>query len=33
MARIHRLPPELGAVATALPGRLRATPETWESSG
>jgi len=28
MARTHRLPPELGAVATALPGLLRATLET-----
>jgi len=33
MARTHRLPPELGAVATALPGLLRATLATWDSSG
>jgi len=33
MARTHRLPPELGAIAAALPGLLAAAFESWESSG
>ncbi|MEH6489905.1 hypothetical protein [Hyphomonas oceanitis] len=33
MTRTHRMPPELGAIATALPELLRAAFKSWESSG
>tara|TARA_R110001606_G_scaffold112112_1_gene238813 strand:- start:100 stop:696 length:597 start_codon:yes stop_codon:yes gene_type:complete len=33
MTRTHRLPPELGAIATALPDLLRDAFKSWESSG
>ena len=33
MTRTHRLPPELGAIATALPELLRDAFKSWESSG
>ena len=33
MTRTHRLPPELGAIATALPELLREAFKSWESSG
>jgi hypothetical protein len=33
MPRTHRMPPELGAIATALPELLRAAFKSWESSG
>ncbi|MEH6807521.1 MAG: hypothetical protein V7651_01635 [Hyphomonas oceanitis] len=33
MTRTHRLPPELGAIATALPELLRNAFKSWESSG
>jgi hypothetical protein len=33
MHRTHRLPPELGAIATALPELLRNAFNSWESSG
>ena len=33
MNRTHRLPPELGAIATALPELLRDAFKSWESSG
>ena len=33
MNRTHRLPPELGAIATALPELLRDGFKSWESSG
>jgi hypothetical protein len=33
MARTHRMPPELGAIATALPELLRDAFKSWESSG
>mgnify|MGYP003626986287 FL=1 len=33
MPRSHRLPPELGAIATALPELLRDAFKSWESSG
>jgi hypothetical protein len=33
MARTHRMPPELGAIATSLPDMLRAAFKSWESSG
>ena len=33
MTRTHRLPPELGAIATALPELLREAFKIWESSG
>ena len=33
MTRTHRLPPELGAIATALPEILRDAFKSWESSG
>ena len=33
MTRTHRMPPELGAIATALPELLRDAFKSWESSG
>ena len=33
MTRTHRMPPELGAIATALPELLRNAFKSWESSG
>jgi hypothetical protein len=33
MNRTHRMPPELGAIATALPELLRDAFRSWESSG
>ncbi|KDA03032.1 hypothetical protein [Hyphomonas oceanitis] len=33
MTRTHRLPPELGAIATALPELLRDAFKSWETSG
>ena len=33
MTRTHRMPTELGAIATALPELLRAAFKSWESSG
>ncbi|MEH6489748.1 hypothetical protein [Hyphomonas oceanitis] len=33
MNRTHRMPPELGAIATALPELLRNAFKSWESSG
>ncbi|MEH6808247.1 MAG: hypothetical protein V7651_05305 [Hyphomonas oceanitis] len=33
MTRTHRMPPELGAIATALPELLRTAFKSWESSG
>jgi len=33
MVRTHRMPPELGAIATALPEFLRDAFKSWESSG
>ncbi|MEH6488794.1 hypothetical protein [Hyphomonas oceanitis] len=33
MTRTHRLPPELGAIATALPELLRTAFKSWETSG
>ena len=33
MHRTHRMPPELGAIATALPELLRTAFKSWESSG
>jgi hypothetical protein len=33
MKRTHRMPPELGAIATALPELLRDALKSWETSG
>jgi hypothetical protein len=33
MTRTHRMPPELGAIATALPELLRDAFKSWETSG
>ena len=33
MPRTHRMPPELGAIATALPELLRDAFKSWETSG
>tara|TARA_R110002020_G_scaffold475934_2_gene714654 strand:- start:3703 stop:4278 length:576 start_codon:yes stop_codon:yes gene_type:complete len=33
MTRTHRMPPELGAIATALPELLRNAFKSWETSG